>query len=190
MIISDALYPPTLPDAASSDHTDGESNEASISLGAFRTIVRIAAQPRVFGIHLDSASSVRVRKLRKLLIDGGANICITGDLTSLVGVVDIPPMPITVALAESAVTTDNCCTKRGFIPLVCTDGSVYWQICFYCANVVETIISPQAVLASSDVFHTWTQTGYKDGRTGSIRFDRADNFLSMHLPLDYYDGLY
>ena len=73
---------------------------------------------------------------------------------------------------------------------MCTDGSVYWQICFYCANVVETIISPQAVLASSDVFHTWTQTGYKDGRTGSIRFDHADGFLSMHLPLDYHDGLY
>jgi hypothetical protein len=72
--------------------------------GQFRTIVRIAAQPRVFGIHSDSASLVRVRKL---LIDGGANICIPGDLTSLVGAVDIPPMPVTVALAESAVTTDD-----------------------------------------------------------------------------------
>ncbi len=100
------------------------------------------------------------------------------------------PCRLPFALAESAVTTDDCCTKRGFISLVCADGSVYWQICFYCANVVETIISPQAVLASSDVFHTWTQTGYKDGRIGSIRFDRADDFLSMHLPLDYHDGLY
>ena len=33
-IISGALYSPTLPDAASSDHTDSESNEVSISLRA------------------------------------------------------------------------------------------------------------------------------------------------------------
>ena len=123
-------------------------------------------------------------------MDGGANICLTGDLTSLVSVVDIPPMPITVAVAGSEVTLDDCCTRQGFIPLVCTDGSIYWQLCFYCANAVETIISPQAVLASSDIFHTWLQTGFKDGRAGSIRFDSADGLLSMHLSLDYFEGLY
>ena len=36
-------------------------------------------------------------------MDGGANICLTGDLSHLVSVVAIPPMPIDVALA-GAVT--------------------------------------------------------------------------------------
>jgi hypothetical protein len=162
-------------------------NDASIRPQAFSTIIRIAARPRVFGVLSDSGSSVRIRKL---LMDGGANICLNGDLTNLVSIVDIPPMPITVAVAGTAVTIDNCCTKHGFIPLVCTDGSVYWQLCFYCPNAVETIISPQAILASSDVFHTWMQTGFKDGRAGSIRFDSADGLLSMHLSLEYFEGLY
>ena len=123
-------------------------------------------------------------------MDGGANICITGDVLNLVSVVDIPPMPIDVALAGSEISLDDCCTKRGFIPLQCSDGSVYWQLCFYCANAAETIISPQAILASSDVFHSWIQTGFKDGRPGAIRFDSADGFLSMSISLDYVGGLY
>jgi hypothetical protein len=95
-------------------------------------------------------------------MDGGANICVTGDLSSLVGVVGIPPMPITVAPAGNKTSMDSCCTKRGYHPLTLNNGSIYWQISFYCANVVETIISLQAVLTSSNVFTSWTQIGYKD----------------------------
>jgi hypothetical protein len=85
-------------------------------------------------------------------MDGGANICLTGDLSILVGVVDIPPMPITVATAGSNPTLDDSCTKRGFLPLTLPDGFIYWQLCFFCTNAAETIISPQAILASSDVY--------------------------------------
>jgi hypothetical protein len=31
-------------------------------------------------------------------MDGGANICVTGDLLTMVGAVDIPPMAILVAI--------------------------------------------------------------------------------------------
>ncbi len=100
-------------------------------------------------------------------------------------------MAITVAiLGDTTVSLDNYCTKRGYTPLSLEDGSIYWQLCYFCANGVETITSPQAVLATSDVFTSWTQTGYKDDRPGSIRFDSSDGFLSMYLCLECHDGLY
>jgi hypothetical protein len=74
-------------------------------------------------------------------MDGGANIFITGDLSTLVGVMDIPSMPIPVALAGTYASHDNCCTKRSSTPLTLSNGSIHWQLCFYFANVVETIIS-------------------------------------------------
>jgi hypothetical protein len=123
-------------------------------------------------------------------MDGGANICVTGNLSSLVGIVDIPPMPITVALAGEDTSMDNCCTKRGYHPLILNKGSIYWQICFFCANVAETIISLQAVLASSNVFTSWTQTGSKDNQPGSIQFDSNDGLLLMALMLECHNGLY
>jgi hypothetical protein len=123
-------------------------------------------------------------------MDGRANICVTGDLTLLVGIVDIPPMAISVAIDGTDITENDCCTKRGYTPLTCKYGSIYWQLCFFCANVVKTIISPQAILASSNVFYSWIQTRFKDGWPGSIRFDSVDGLVSMHINLDYLDGLY
>ena len=99
-------------------------------------------------------------------------------------------MPILVAIASDAISSDDCCTKPGYTPLTLEDGNLYWQLCYYCANAVETIISPQAVVATSDVFTSWTQTGYKDNRPGYIRFDSTDGFLLMSLHLECIDGLY
>jgi hypothetical protein len=78
----------------------------------------------------------------------------------------------------------------GYLPLPMTDGTIHWQQCFYSANAVETIISPQAILAASDVFASWTMTGYKDSRPGAIRFDSYDGFLCMAFGLECRDGLY
>jgi hypothetical protein len=122
-------------------------------------------------------------------MDDGANICITGDLSILLGIVDIPPMPITVATSGD-VSLEDCCTKCSYLPLTLLDGTIYWHLCYYCANVVETIISPQAVLATSDVFTLWTQTGYCNGHLGCIRFNSVDGCLTMKLTLEYQDGLY
>ncbi len=96
------------------------------------------------------------------MVDGGSNICVTGDLAALLDVVDIAPIEILVAIKGAPTTLDDCITKRGLLPLTLTDGSVYYQSCFYCANLVETIVSPAAVLASSDVFVTWQQVGFRD----------------------------
>jgi hypothetical protein len=125
------------------------------------------------------------------LIDGGANICVTGDVNLLVDVVTIPPLPILVAL-HGDTTLDDCCTAWGLLPLQLDDGSIYWQICYYSRNAVETIISPQAIVNLSDVFQSWHQSGYRDGdgTPGSIRFDSHDGFMSMTMTLARKDGLY
>jgi hypothetical protein len=177
-------------DHANLAKVQSEFHDATILPPAsFGTIVWIATCPRVFGLHNDSRLTVRLCCQTTSLMDGGGNICITGDLLLMVGIVDIPPMAILVAIEGTEVTKDDCCTKREYIPLSCSDGSIYWQLCFYCANIVKTIISPQAVLASSNVFYLWTQTGFKDSRPVTIRFDSADGLLTMHIALDYLGGL-
>ncbi len=123
-------------------------------------------------------------------MDGGANICVTRDLNRLVNIIDITPMPITVATSGDGTSLNNCCTKCGYVPLTLEDGTIYWQLCFYCANITATIISPQAFLALSDVFASWCQTGYKDSWPGCVQFDSRNGLISMTLALNFKDGLY
>jgi hypothetical protein len=125
------------------------------------------------------------------LIVGGANICITGNMDSLFDVVAIPPLSISVAV-EGKPSLDDCCTARGMTPLQLNDGSIYWQVCYFCKNAVETIISPQAIVDSSDVFQSWHQTGYRHGvfTPGCILFDSHDGLINMRMTLVLHDGLH
>jgi hypothetical protein len=124
------------------------------------------------------------------LVDTGANICVMGMLEALVDVSVITPIPISVAVHGSGVLLDDCCTHRGLLPLMMEDGSVYYQTCFYCKNIVETIISPQAIIAGSNLFVTWQQTGHKDGSPGQLWFFSNSGLASMTLVLEWWDGLY
>ena len=164
----------------------------------FGSVYRVTSNPRVLGFHGGAPSYVRINltALAKSatsgsLIDGGANICITGDLNSLFDVVAIPPLSISVAV-EGDSSIDDCCTARGMTPLQLDDGSIYWQVCYFCKNAVETIISPQAIVDSSDVFQSWHQTRYRNGvsTSGCIRFDSHDGLLSMSMSLVLHDGLH
>jgi hypothetical protein len=121
-------------------------------------------------------------------INGGANICITGLMDLLIEVVFIPPLPKSVATKKGDISLDDCCTKRGLLPLTLADGSFYYQSCYYCKNAVETIISPQAILAASDMLIRWTQAGHKDGSPGTIRFDSDSGLFSMTMTLENRDG--
>jgi hypothetical protein len=123
-------------------------------------------------------------------VDTGANICVTGVLDSLVDVVVISPLPISVAVHGSGISLDDCCTHRGLLPLPLDDGSVYYQPCFYCKNIVETIISPQAIVSDSDLYVTWQQTGHKDSLSGHLHFLSATGLASMTMSLAKRDGLY
>ena len=104
--------------------------------------------------------------------------------------VDIPPVTISVALAGGPSSFDDTITKQGLLPLTLSDGTTYYQPCYFCQNMVETIISPAAVLASSDRFYFWTQVGCKDPDTpGKLVFTSRDGRLSMSFDLDYRGGL-
>jgi hypothetical protein len=125
------------------------------------------------------------------MVNGGSNVCVTGDLGILLDVVNIDPIQISVALEGAPASLDNCITKRGLLPLTMTDGSCYYQQCYYCTNLIEMIISPSAILATSDVFVQWQQIGYKDPTIpGNIRFMSHDGLASMHFSLQCRDGLY
>ena len=67
---------------------------------------------------------------------------------------------------------------------------VYYQICYYCANPLETIISPDAILQSSDILTHWQQEGHRDGSPGTIRFTGDSGLYSITLTLKKRDGLY
>ena len=162
------------------------------------SVTHVVGLPRVCGLSLDTDVVVRVSRAttssevwdNPSLMDGGANICLTGVLDLLVDVVTIAPLPISVATKTGDISMDDCCTKKGLIPLTLADGSVYYQPCYYCKNAVETIISLQAIVASSDVLVRWTQTGHKDGSPGMIRFDSDSGLDSIVISLECRDGLY
>jgi hypothetical protein len=124
------------------------------------------------------------------LMDGGANICVTGILGLLVDVLSIPPTPILVATTLGSISIDDCCTKRGLIPLTLSNGSIYYQPCYYCKNAVEMIISPEAIVAASDTLVHWTQEGHKGSGPGHIRFSSKSGLYSITLNLEKRDGLY
>jgi hypothetical protein len=154
------------------------------------SVMQVVARPRVFGIKNDSCSTVTL-KSDWTLMDAGANICLTGDIALLADAVSIPPLPITVALHGNGSSSFNaCCMQMGYLLLTLTDGFIHWQKCFYSANAVKTIISPQAILATSNVFASWTMTGYRNSRPGAIPFDSHDGFLSMVFDLECRGGLY
>ena len=158
------------------------------------SVTHVVCSPRVCGVKGDDMSSVKILRVTDTtgnLIDGGSNVCVTGDLNNLLDVTDITPIDISVALDGVPTSVDDKITKRSLLPLTLSDGTTYYQTCFYCANMVETIISPAAVLASSDVFYYWNQEGCKDPSVpGRIRFTSRDGLLSMHFDLQQRDGLY
>ncbi len=165
---------------------------------SFGGVNRVVTCPRVLGFHGDgwSYACINLTVMATLaslgrLIDGGANVCITGDIDSLFDVVEIPPLPISVAV-EGDLLIDNCCTARSRTLLQLDDGSIDWQDCYYCKNVVEKVISPQAIVDLSNVFQSWHQIGYWHGDStfGCIRFDSHDGLLSMHMTLVLHDGLH
>ena len=124
------------------------------------------------------------------MVDGGANICLTGTLSLLIDSVSVPPMPVSVAIEGAGASIADCCTKCSLLPLQLANGGVYFQPCYYCENAVETIISPQAILDASDTLVEWSQTGYKDNSPGTLWFYSDIGLASMTMTLTKRDGLY
>ena len=83
------------------------------------SVTHVVCSPRVCGLQGDDATSVilRVADSSGHLIDGGSNVCVTGDLHALLDVTDIPPIAISVALDGVPSSADDDITKRGLLPL-------------------------------------------------------------------------
>jgi hypothetical protein len=159
------------------------------------SVTQVVGNPRICGLMGDTRSHVRVMRLETVkdfssMVDGGANICLAGMLSLLVDVVTIPPMQIFVAIEGSGDSMADCCTKRGLLLLTLDDGGVYYQPCYFCANAVETIILPQAILNGSNLFVEWSQTGYKDDSPGVLCFYSESGLACMAMVLEKRDGLY
>jgi hypothetical protein len=85
------------------------------------SVKRVVTCLHVLGFCGDGSSYARINLTAMVsseslgsLIDGGANICLTGDLSLLTAVVAIPPMPISIA-PQGETTVGNCCTACGKI---------------------------------------------------------------------------
>jgi hypothetical protein len=166
------------------------------------SVTRVVGLPLVFGLRGDEESYARVTArvnntstgsasvYSPSMMDGGANICVTGLLDLLVDVEPIPPLPISVATKTGKISLDSCCTKKGLLPLALDNGSVYYQPCYYCKNATETIISPDAILQASNILVHWNQEGHKDGGPGKIRFSSDSGLYTITLTLEKRDGLY
>jgi hypothetical protein len=137
------------------------------ALSILDSITHVACSPWVCGVRGDDGPLVQIMRVTEStangnLLDGGSKVCVMGDLNILLNVVDITPIDILVALNRKSSSLDDKISKRGLLPLTLSDGTIYYQTCFYCANMVETIISPAAVLASIDILYYWSQEGCKD----------------------------
>ena len=162
------------------------------------TIRRVVGLMRMCGLNdgMDGGANIArttasaTRQQNTSLLNGGANICLTGVLDLLLDVETIAPVPISVATKGDSISANDCCTKKGLLPLTLDDGSIYYQPCFYCKNAVETIVSPQAILAESDVLVRWTQTGHRDRSPGKVRFESDSGLLTFTITLENKDGLY
>jgi hypothetical protein len=129
-------------------HANQESDSLLASLPQLpsitNSVTHVVCSPQMCGVLTDTQSYVTIRcNLNSTIrmIDGGSNVGVTGNLGSLLDVVDIEPITILVALKGAPESYNDCITKRGLLPLSFSNGTTYYQMCFYCANMVETIIS-------------------------------------------------
>ena len=123
------------------------------------------------------------------MADSGANVCITGDASILVDLVDIDPIPLGVAV-NSKDTESSLCTKQGFLPIPLLNGTYHYQPFLFNPHASERILSPAHVMWSSTCIAKWTQSGSKSPQcTDTLTFtDDANNPLLV-LPLTTHNGL-
>jgi hypothetical protein len=162
------------------------------------SMTHVVSLPWVCGLKCVNDMVARVTRLavasdalnNPSLMDGGANICITGILSLLVDIKTIPPLPILVATTSGSILLDDCCTKWGLLPLTLADGLVYYQPCYYCKNAMETIILTEAIVAVSDTLVHWMQMGHKGTDPGCICFSSISGLYYITIKLEKCDGLY
>ena len=123
------------------------------------------------------------------MADSGANVCITGDTSILVDLVDIDPIPLGVAV-NSTDRKASLCTKQGFLPIPLLNGTYHYQPFLFNPHASETILSPAHVMWSSSCIAKWNQSGSKDPECmDTLTFMDAANNPLLVLPLTTHNGL-
>ena len=108
--IIDNLMQPPFPPAICITHLDLRADQevdSSLALLPYQipsildSVTRVVCSSRMCGVRGDDMTSVtilRVAETNGKLIDGGSNVCVTGNITILLDVSDIDPIDISVAL--------------------------------------------------------------------------------------------
>jgi len=103
--------------------------------------------------------------------------------------VNIKPFPIGMAAKETEST--STCTHRGDFPLQMKDGSILYTPVFYNKYASDTILSPEAICASSNgILKRWMQCGSSDGQNGCVAFFDSSGAEVLSLALHKRNGLY
>jgi hypothetical protein len=123
-------------------------------------------------------------------MDGGANICITNNITNLINAKPIVLFPLLVATTGPPLSHDKCCMMKGLLALLVSSDNTFYQPCFYCKNTTETIISPNAILASNTHLDIWIQIRHKGDKPGTIYFSGPLDLDTFTLSLMKHDRLY
>ena len=158
------------------------------------TVYAINAQSRVCAIHQADAHLVHhITKVNTSdnLADTGANINMGNNLSALVDVVDIKPFTVSLALDSQGKMESLQCTKKGKLPLSCTNGSIHYTTMFYNTDATDMIISPQAICDDSNgLLVTWMMKGTTTGNDGRLEMTSSSSLYSIVLPLTKLHGLY
>ena len=157
----------------------------------FTSITHISNQLRVCGIFNDATTHlISPTAHTGQLVDSGANINITNRLDLLSNAYPITPFNISVAVNHT-LSSSGLCTHKGLLSLTLDDGDSITTTCYYCPTTVETIISPQAVLASSSTLCQCSQVGFKDPTLpGQLTFCNASGSTSLTIIVTCKNGLY
>jgi hypothetical protein len=117
------------------------------------------------------------------LMDGGANICITNDISNLMDAVPVPPFLLSVTTKSAKPTLGERCTVWGLLALPTTTGNTIYQPCYFCKQAIETIISPDVILKSNNKLDQWVQISHKGDAPGLILFcgPSPDDTFTIHL---------
>ena len=114
--------------------------------------------------------------------DSGANRIVTDDITKLIDVHYIDPMPMSGCNKED----DNAivCTAVGKLPIHTLSGKILKVVCYYSAEVDGTIISPTTIVAQlKDQFYGWMQYANYRNKTGTITLLGHDDVENEILPV-------
>ena len=160
-------------------------------------VVPIRCSVRAIGLQPGENVGIRILSvctgadsLLSAMVDGGANIGIAPNEDALVGVKTISPVKVGLALSSDGVEAHGMCRRMGYLPVDRLDGTLHYQPMLVHESATDIIISPQSIVESSPDFHSWTQTGFSDGRPGSLIIRAANDSPLVDMILHRRNGLY